>query len=36
MENVLSDPNRHMKYLKERSRVVRRLKALKKRLLPRL
>ena len=30
MENVLSDPNRHVKYLKERSRVVRRLKALKK------
>lgn len=36
MENVLSDPNRHLKYLKERSRIIRRLKAIKKRLLPRL
>lgn len=36
MENVLSDPDRHLKYLKERSRIIRRLKALGKRLLPTL
>jgi len=30
MDKVLEDPMRHMKYLKERSRIVRRLKAMKK------
>jgi len=34
MDSILSDPMRHMKYTKQRSRVLRRLKALKKRLLP--
>jgi predicted PP-loop superfamily ATPase len=34
MDGVLLQPMRHMKYLKERSRVVRRLKVFKKRLLP--
>ena len=34
IENVLSDPLRHMKYLKDHSRAWRRIRALKKRYIP--